>query len=171
MKTKSVQLPVYYFGTPIALITTMNVAGNVNITPMSSAWALGDRIVLGLSEMSQGRENLLRERQAVLNFPDASLWQSVEAIARLTGRNPVPEHKKKYGYTYAADKLASLGLTSVASEIVRPYRIQECPLQIEVELLASHDPAFPMPGSPESFQILETSVPSFSCCLISCSLS
>ena len=69
--------PVYYFGTPVVLITTLNADGTANVSPMSSAWALGDRIVLGMAGTSHGRSNLNRERQAVLNFPDGSLWSNV----------------------------------------------------------------------------------------------
>jgi len=42
-RTRIVDLPVLYFGTPVALITTVNPDGSSNISPISSAWALGDR--------------------------------------------------------------------------------------------------------------------------------
>jgi flavin reductase (DIM6/NTAB) family NADH-FMN oxidoreductase RutF len=45
---------VLYVGTPVALITSMNRDGSVNISPMSSAWALFDRVVLGLTSTSRG---------------------------------------------------------------------------------------------------------------------
>ncbi len=38
---------ILYFGTPVALVTTMNAEGTPNIGPMSSAWALGYTIVMG----------------------------------------------------------------------------------------------------------------------------
>ena len=41
-ETRRVELPVLYFGTPVALITTVNPDGSSNISPISSAWALGD---------------------------------------------------------------------------------------------------------------------------------
>jgi flavin reductase (DIM6/NTAB) family NADH-FMN oxidoreductase RutF len=45
---------ILYFGTPVVLITTRNPDGSANITPMSSAWALADRVVIGLSGGGQG---------------------------------------------------------------------------------------------------------------------
>lgn len=53
-----IQPSILYFGTPVALISTMDAQGRVNLTPMSSAWALGDRLALGLGKHSQGCENL-----------------------------------------------------------------------------------------------------------------
>jgi flavin reductase (DIM6/NTAB) family NADH-FMN oxidoreductase RutF len=54
---------ILYFGTPIVLITTCNPDGSANITPMSSAWALADRVVIGLTGGGQGLANLQRERE------------------------------------------------------------------------------------------------------------
>ena len=150
---------VLYFGTPIALVTTLNPDATTNISPMSSAWALDDRVVLGFSSTSQGRENAVRERQLVLNFPSPDLWPKVEAIARLTGRNPVPPHKQEIGYRFEADKFDAAGFTPQAAEIVRPARIAECPIQFEAEVVAVHEPGGDWPREqPESYQIVEARV-------------
>jgi len=150
---------VLYVGTPVALLTSLNSDGTTNISPMSSAWALGDRVVLGLSSTSQGRENVSRERELVLNFPSPDLWPKVESIARLTGRNPVPPHKEKIGYRFAADKFGASGLTPQPADLVRPLRIAECPLQFEAEVVAAHAPGGEWPQArPESFQIVEAKV-------------
>jgi flavin reductase (DIM6/NTAB) family NADH-FMN oxidoreductase RutF len=126
---------ILYFGTPVVLITTLNPDGGVNISPMSSAWALGDRVVLGCQASGQGIENLRRQRQCVLNFPSSALWRKVERIARATGRRDVPPAKAAIGYEYVADKFALAGLTPIPSEIVAPPRIAECPLQFEADLV------------------------------------
>ncbi len=42
---------VLYVGTPVVLITTLNPDGTTNISPMSSAWMLFDRAVLGTTSM------------------------------------------------------------------------------------------------------------------------
>jgi len=131
---------VLYVGTPVALITSLNLDGTTNISPMSSAWALADRVIVGMSSTSKGRENAVRERQMVLNFPSPDLWPKVEAIARMTGRDPVPAHKKKIGYKYEPSKFEVSGFTPQASSVVRPLRIAECPIQFETEVVAWHDP-------------------------------
>lgn len=126
---------VLYFGTPVALVTTLDERGTANITPMSSAWALGDRLVLGLSGESQGCINLVRSGEAVVNLPDPALHDAVERIARTTGRHPVPGYKQAMGYRHEAHKFELAGLTRRPSRRIAPPRIAECPLQLETRLL------------------------------------
>ncbi|MGH7083878.1 MAG: flavin reductase family protein, partial [Acetobacteraceae bacterium] len=141
-----------YVGTPVAMLTTMNADDTSNISPMSSVWALFDRLVLGLTATSMGRE-------LTINFPTPDLWSQVEALARTTGRNPVPGHKARIGYEFEPGKFTRAGFTPLASEAVRPPRIAECPIQFEVEVMAVHDPAGDWPaGRAEAYQIIETRV-------------
>lgn len=150
---------VLYFGAPVALITSVNRDGTTNISPMSSAWALADRVVLGMSSASMGLENVEREKELVLNFPSSQLWRKVEAIARATGRNPVPPHKEKIGYRFEPDKFDLAGLTPQESERVRPKRIAECPIQFEAQVVALHDPGADWPAErPEAYRIVEARV-------------
>jgi hypothetical protein len=51
---------ILYFGTPIALVTTLNADGSANIGPMSSAWALGYTIVMGWESTAHTLANLER---------------------------------------------------------------------------------------------------------------
>ncbi len=155
-----IALPVLYVGTPVVLITTLNPDGSPNISPMSSAWALDDRVVLGMGTGGQGSENAVREGECVINFAPAHLWEKVERIARTTGRTPVPEYKAAAGYYHEPDKFAAAGFTPLPSDIVRPPRIAECPLQFEARIVAAHAPG----GEPweigcgHSFAIIETRV-------------
>ena len=129
---------ILYFGTPVVLISTADSEGVVNISPMSSAWALGDRVVLGMGCMGQGCDNLLLQREAVINIPSPAQYKAVEAIATTTGRNPVPPHKANMGYRYDADKFRTAELTPLPSDLIKPPRIAECPLQLEAKLIAAH---------------------------------
>ena len=150
---------VLYVGTPVALVTSLNPDGTTNISPMSSVWALADRVVLGMTSTSQGRENVVRSRELVINFPTPALWPQVEAIARATGRNPVPPHKAKIGYQFDADKFDTSGFTPQESDMVRPLRVAECPVQFEAEVVAVHAPGDDWPDDrPEAFQIVEARV-------------
>lgn len=132
---------VLYPGTPVVLMTTLNEDGSANISPLSSFWALGDRVVLGIGEQGQGCSNFLTRGECVLNFADASQAAQVEAIARATARTPVPEPKRAMGYVHVPDKFALGGFSRVDSVQVAPPAIAECPLQVEVALLASHRPS------------------------------
>ena len=41
--TIEINPPVLYFGTPVIILSTLNEDGSTNLSPLSSAWALGDR--------------------------------------------------------------------------------------------------------------------------------
>ncbi len=142
----------------MALITTANPDGTTNISPMSSAWALSDRFVLGMSDTAKGAINAIRERELVINFPGPDLWQKVEALAPTTGCGAVPPYKLAIGYVFEPDKFARAGLTRQRSLIVRPERIAECPLQVEAKVVAAHSPSDWPSDRSASFHILETRV-------------
>jgi flavin reductase (DIM6/NTAB) family NADH-FMN oxidoreductase RutF len=156
-KTVTIKPSILYFGTPVALITTLNADGAANISAMSSLWALGDRVILGLGADGQCVRNLRRDRECVINLPDGSLWRQVERIAPTTGRQDVPEYKRTQGYRFEADKFARGGFSSIPSEIVKPPRIAECPLQLEAGVLEIHQPAS-LDGTDPGFVIVEARV-------------
>ncbi|MBI1758723.1 MAG: flavin reductase family protein, partial [Actinobacteria bacterium] len=54
-----VDLKVLYFGTPVVLVGSRSPDGTANLAPMSSAWWLGDRCLLGLANSGQTTANLL----------------------------------------------------------------------------------------------------------------
>lgn len=129
---------ILYFGTPVVLISTENPDGTSNIAPMSSAWWLGHRCMLGLARTSRTTQNLRRTSECVLNLPSASMVDNVDRNARTTGTDPVPEGKRRRGYRHVADKFTEAGLTPIASDLVGPARVAECPVQMEATLRATH---------------------------------
>ncbi|WP_329176135.1 flavin reductase family protein [Streptomyces sp. NBC_01477] len=129
---------ILYFGTPVVLLSTVNEDGTANLAPMSSAFWLGWRCMLGLGARSQTARNLLRERECVLNLPDDRLAWAVDRLALTTGRDPVPAGKAARGYRHEGDKFGRAGLTAVASRTVRPPRAAECPVAMEAVLEATH---------------------------------
>src|SRR4249920_1097450 len=50
---------ILYFGTPVVLISTVNEDGSFNLAPMSSAFWLGWRCMLGLAAGSKTPQNML----------------------------------------------------------------------------------------------------------------
>jgi flavin reductase (DIM6/NTAB) family NADH-FMN oxidoreductase RutF len=128
---RTVEPTILYFGTPVALISTINPDGSPNLAPMSSAWWLGWTCMLGLGQMGQTSDNLIRTRECVINLPSEDLVTHVDRLALTTGRNPVPERKREWGYEYEPDKFDLSGLTPVPSVAVKPPRVLECPVQME----------------------------------------
>jgi len=130
---KTIEPKILYFGTPVALITTMDSEGHTNIGPMSSVWALGWTLLIGLETGSKTYRNLMEQKECVVNFPPSLLFERIEKIANLTGVNPVPKYKKDR-YKYDSDKFKSGGFTGISSELVNPPRVAECQLQFEAVL-------------------------------------
>jgi flavin reductase (DIM6/NTAB) family NADH-FMN oxidoreductase RutF len=131
-------LKVLYFGTPVVLISSRNADGTTNLAPMSSAWWLGQNCMLGLGNSGQTGRNLRRERECVLNLPSAAMVDAVDRLALTTGRPDVPDYKARQGYRYEPDKFGTAGLTEQPSEVVRPPRVAQCPIQLECRLVAEH---------------------------------
>ncbi len=152
---QSIWPSILYFGTPIALVTTMNIDGTANIGPMSSAWALGYTVLMGWESTAHTLTSLERERECVINLPGPELVEQVEKLASLTGGNPPAPHKADT-FRYEPDKFGAAGLTPTAAETVKPPRIAECPLQLEAKVTAIHQPATRPDG--EYFRIVETHV-------------
>lgn len=128
---RTIDPTILYFGTPVALISTINPDGTPNLAPMSSAWWLGWTCMLGLGQMGQTSDNLIRTRECVINLPSADLVAQVDRLAMTTGKDPVPERKEQWGYRFEPDKFGVAGLTPVPSASVAAPRVQECPVQME----------------------------------------
>ncbi len=137
---------ILYFGTPVVLVSSTNPDGSANLAPMSSAWWLGRSCMLGFGARSHTPANIQRTGQCVLSLPSVDLVSAVDRLARTTGSDPVPEWKSQNGYRHVKDKFAIAGLTAVASELVAPPRVAECPIHLEAELAGVHPLAV---GDPE----------------------
>jgi flavin reductase (DIM6/NTAB) family NADH-FMN oxidoreductase RutF len=121
---------ILYFGTPVVLLSTENADGSFNLAPISSAWALGQVVVLGLGTQGQSGENLAARPDLVLSLPEPGQWPQVERLGGLTGRRPAgpgaPGHAR-----YEPAKFEAAGLRPQPSRSVRPPRVAECPIQLE----------------------------------------
>src|SRR6202521_1501089 len=135
---KTVDPAILYWGTPVVLVSSLNEDGSPNLAPMSSAWWLGRSCMLGFGARSQTPANILRTGEGGLNLPSAEQGSHVDPLGGLTGSNPVPPHKVAMGYRHEADKLGVAGLTTVASELVAPPHVRECPVQLEAVLDHAH---------------------------------
>ncbi|MGI5284561.1 flavin reductase family protein [Nonomuraea polychroma] len=129
---------ILYFGTPVVLISSTKEDGTPNLAPMSSAFWLGWRGMLGLGSRAKTAQNLVRTRECVLNLPSDGLAAAVDRLALTTGSDPVPDRKWERGYRYVPDKFQRAGLTPTPSETVAPPRVAECPVSMEAVVEAVH---------------------------------
>lgn len=129
---------ILYFGTPVVVISTKNENQTDNLAPISSIFWLGWRCVIGISALSKTTQNLLSNGEGVLNLPSVAQVAGVNKLAKTTGSTPVPEGKIQKGYHFEEDKFGVSGFTRLRSSIVAPYRVKECPVNMEVVVEAVH---------------------------------
>ena len=134
---RTIEPKILYFGTPVALISSLNEDGETNLAPISSFWTLGWTVLLGLLDETKTADNLRRHGECVVNLPAPDMWEHVEKLAPLTGKNPVPELKTKQ-FHFEPEKFDAAGLTPLASELVKPARAEECPVHMEARVRAVH---------------------------------
>ncbi len=121
---------ILYFGTPVAIVSTANEDGTANLAPISSFWALGWTVVLGLLRDTKTLQNFEANPECVINIPSPDLWRQIEKLAPLTGLDPVPAEKAPKFHS-ERDKFAAAQLTPLRSECVAVPRVKECPAQLE----------------------------------------
>ena len=136
-KFATIEPKILYFGTPVALISSLNEDGSTNLAPMSSFWALGWTLMLGLLDETKTAENFARHAECVINLPSPDMWPQVEKLAPLTGKTPVPDIKAKQ-FHYEHQKFEASGLTPMPSEVVQPQRAAECPVHMEARVVKLH---------------------------------
>jgi flavin reductase (DIM6/NTAB) family NADH-FMN oxidoreductase RutF len=135
---RAIEPNILYFGTPVALISSLNEDGETNLAPISSFWTLGWTTMLGLLDETKTSDNLRRHPECVVNLPSPDMWEHVERLAPLTGKNPVPKLKTKH-FHFEKEKFQAAGLTPMGSELVKPARVKECPVHMEARVLALHE--------------------------------
>jgi flavin reductase (DIM6/NTAB) family NADH-FMN oxidoreductase RutF len=134
---RTIEPKILYFGTPVALISSQNEDGSTNLAPISSFWALGWTAMLGLLDETKTADNLARWPECVVNIPSPEMWQQVEELAPLTGKNPVPEIKARQ-FHFELNKFDASGLNPMTSEVVKPERAKECPVHLEARVVRLH---------------------------------
>lgn len=58
----------------------------------------------------------------MVNLPTPNMWQQVEKLAPLTGKNPVPELKAKQ-FHFEPEKFETANLTPLASDAAARLRL------------------------------------------------
>ena len=147
---------ILYFGSPVAILSTLNEDGTPNLSPMSSTIFVSWRCLLGLQGNSKTVENLRRTGEMVINMPSVMQVDAVNRLAKTTGTCPVPDDKVQRGFRHEKHKFETAGLTPIASELVAPPRVLECPIQLEAILVAERplDEGGPIEGFLTSFEML-----------------
>ena len=133
---RTIEPKILYFGNPVALVSSLNDDGTTDLAPISSFWALGWTLILGLLTETKTADNFSAHPECVVNLPSPEMWEKVEKLAPLTGKNPVPALKAKF--RFEPRKFETAELTPIESEVVKPVRAEECPVHLEARVKAMH---------------------------------
>jgi flavin reductase (DIM6/NTAB) family NADH-FMN oxidoreductase RutF len=93
--------------------------------------------MLGLLDETKTADNLAQRPECVVNIPSPDMWQQVEKLAPLTGKNPVPEIKARQ-FRFEPNKFDASGLSPMTSEVVKPERAKDCPVHLEARVVRLH---------------------------------
>lgn len=129
---------VLYFGTPVVVISSLNDDNSTNLAPISSVWALGHLLVLGLGNDGHTLANLRKRAELVVNYCWDHQWHQVEMLALAAGADPVPVTKPKGAFT-ARDKFALAGWTQAATSPGMPLGIAGVGARVEAHVEAIED--------------------------------
>ncbi|HEY2385157.1 MAG TPA: flavin reductase family protein [Terriglobia bacterium] len=119
---------------PIALVSTIDAAGNANLAPFSFFAGVGSAPPTALfcpalrpggAANAGQRKDTLRNVEQTREFVINIISESIAAQANLTAAEVGPE----------IDEFRLSGLTPIASEAVKPPRVAESPAQMECRLL------------------------------------
>ena len=69
---------ILYFGTPVALLSTLDAEGRSNLAPMSSVFWLGHTTALGMGTRSQTAANLESTGKVVINLPSVDQVDAID---------------------------------------------------------------------------------------------
>jgi flavin reductase (DIM6/NTAB) family NADH-FMN oxidoreductase RutF len=77
-RTRSIEPAILYLGTPVVLNSTVNENGSYNLAPISSAFWLGWRCMLGFEAVSKTPQNIIRTGECVINLPSVDLVEAIK---------------------------------------------------------------------------------------------
>ena len=106
---------ILYFGTPVVLIGSTNYDGSFNLAPMSSAWWVGWRCMLGLARNSKTTENMIRTGECEVRVtrvhahPEITMDGEANRIDPDKWRPLIMSFQQFYGLTPARLQRSELG--------------------------------------------------------------
>jgi hypothetical protein len=116
-----------YFGTPVALVSSLNEHGSTDLAPISVILGAGMDFDSRIAHRDENRGQPCAPPRMRGQFAKSrNVAERPKKLTPLTGKNPVPKLKSEQ-LRFEPRKFAAAELTPLASEVVRPARAKECP--------------------------------------------
>ncbi len=116
--------PVY--PSPAALITSIDAEGRPNIVTLGEVFNISVRepVIIGIAirAATHSHGSISATREFVVNLPTTAILRAVDRCGTVTGRT-------------GRDKFREFGLTPIPSIKVKPPCVEECPVNIECEVM------------------------------------
>ena len=116
--------PVY--PSPAALISSIDEEGRPNLITLGEVFNISilKPVIVGIAirPATYSHGLISSTRQYVVNLPSPAIVRQVDAVGMVSGRS-------------CPDKFAAFGLTPIPSLKVRPPCVEECPVNIECEVI------------------------------------
>jgi flavin reductase (DIM6/NTAB) family NADH-FMN oxidoreductase RutF len=115
---------------PIAFASTVDANGNPNLSPFSFFNAFGSKPpVLVFSPARRVRDNTTKHTLQ-------NVWATKEVVINVVNYNLVQQQSlASTEYEAGVNEFVKAGLTPIASELVKPWRVKESPVQMECKVL------------------------------------
>jgi flavin reductase (DIM6/NTAB) family NADH-FMN oxidoreductase RutF len=131
---KTAQLHAYLLGSiaprPICFASTIDSEGNANLSPFSFFNVFGSKPpVLIFSPARRVRDNTIKHTLE-------NVYDTKEVVINVVNYNIVQQmNLASCEYPKGTDEFVKAGFTPVKSDLVKPFRVKESPVQLECKLL------------------------------------
>ena len=131
---KTAQLHAYLLGAvaprPICFASTIDKDGNANLSPFSFFNVFGSKPpILIFSPARRVRDNTIKHTLE-------NVYETKEVVINVVNYNIVQQASlSSCEYPKGTDEFVKAGFTAVRSDMVKPYRVKESPVQLECKLL------------------------------------
>jgi flavin reductase (DIM6/NTAB) family NADH-FMN oxidoreductase RutF len=131
---KTAELHSYLLGSvaprPICFASTIDSAGNPNLSPFSFFNVFGAKPpILIFSPSRRVRDNTIKHTLE-------NVYETKEVVINIVNYNIVQQaNLTSCEYPKGTDEFVKAGFTAVKSELVKPFRVKESPVQLECKVL------------------------------------
>ncbi len=131
---KTAQLHAYLLGAvaprPICFASTIDSEGNANLSPLSFFNVFGSKPpILIFSPARRVRDNTIKHTLE-------NVYDTKEVVINVVNYNIVQQtNLSSCEYPKGTDEFVKAGFTAVKSDMVKPFRVKESPVQLECKLL------------------------------------
>ena len=126
---RTIEPKILYFGTPVALISSLNEDGETNLAPISPFSDVGWTVSAGLLDETRDSDKQSAGPECAWLICMLCPVGTREEFEPLKGKDPVPELKTKQ-FHFEPEKFDAARSRRLAAKLVKAARAEECPVPV-----------------------------------------